>query len=70
VIVIAEGVAGPGWESGWPSTENWIGHPSGTEVTTFNVAYDVLIGLNALIGTLWVVRNWRRYRAQSAMRVA
>ena len=60
-IVIAEGLAGPGWESGWPSTEDWIGRPTGSELITFNVAYDLLIGLNAAIGTAWVIRAWRKY---------
>jgi glycine/D-amino acid oxidase-like deaminating enzyme len=33
----------------------------GPELVTFNVAYSLLIGLNALIGTVWVVLAWRRY---------
>jgi hypothetical protein len=60
-IVIAEGLAGPGWQSGWPSTEDWIGRPTGSELIAFNVAYDVLIGLNVVIGTVWVILAWRRY---------
>jgi protease PrsW len=60
-IVIAEGLAGPGWQSGWPSTEDWIGTPNGSELVAFNVAYDVFIGLNAVIGTVWVILAWRRY---------
>jgi protease PrsW len=66
-IVIAEGLAGPGWQSGWPSTEDWIGTPNGSELVAFNVAYDAFIGLNAVIGTVWVILAWRRYgRAQKA----
>ena len=34
--------------------------------TTFNVAYGVLIGANALVGTVWVIGRWRHYRAQGA----
>jgi RsiW-degrading membrane proteinase PrsW (M82 family) len=64
-ILVAKGVAGDGWHAEWPNTESWIGSPSGGELTTFNVAYDVLVGLNALIGTVWLVRRWRAYRAQT-----
>jgi len=34
----------------------------------FNVFYDVLLGLWALIGAVWVVLAWRHYahKAQSA----
>jgi protease PrsW len=60
-VVIAEGFSGPGWQSGWPSTEEWIGTPTGSELVTFNVAYALLIGLNAVIGTAWVILAWRRY---------
>jgi RsiW-degrading membrane proteinase PrsW (M82 family) len=60
-VVIAEGISGPGWQSGWPSTEDWIGTPTGSELVTFNVAYGLLIGLNAVIGTVWVILAWRKY---------
>jgi hypothetical protein len=40
--------------------------PTGAELTTFNVAYGVLIGANALVGTVWIIRRWRHYRAQGA----
>jgi RsiW-degrading membrane proteinase PrsW (M82 family) len=68
-IVIAEGLAGPGWPSDWPSTEDWIGTPTGSELVAFNVAYTALIGLNAVVGTAWVILAWRRYgRARAAER--
>ena len=60
-ILIAQGLVGPGWDAGWPNTEDWIGIPTGSELITFNVAYDVLIGLNAIVGTAWVILAWRRY---------
>jgi protease PrsW len=66
-IVIAEGLVGPGWQSGWPSTEDWIGSPTGSELIAFNATYDVLIAVNAVIGTAWVILAWRRYgRARAA----
>ena len=68
--MIARGLAGDGWDAGWPATEEWIGRPTGAELTTFNVAYGVLIGANALVGTVWVISRWRHYRAQGAGAVA
>ena len=65
-ITIARGLAGDGWDAGWPATDEWIGRPTGAELTTFNVAYGVLIGANALVGTVWVINRWRHYRAQGA----
>ena len=64
-ILVARGLAGD-WELAWPDTEAWIGTPTGSELITFNVTYDVLIGLNCVIGTIWLVRRWRRYRAEAA----
>ena len=66
-ILIAKGVAGDGWQAEWPETESWIGSPTGAELTTFNLAYDVLIGINALIGMVWLIRRWRRYRAEGSV---
>jgi protease PrsW len=60
-IIVARGLFGDGWETGWPNTEEWIGTPTGSELIAFNVTYDLLIGLNALIGTAWIVLAWRRY---------
>jgi protease PrsW len=65
-ILVAKGVAGDGWQAEWPKTERWIGSPTGGELTTFNIAYDVFIGLNALIGTVWLIRRWRAYRAEAS----
>jgi protease PrsW len=65
-ILIAQGLEGSGWDAGWPNTEQWIGMPTGSELWAFNVAYAVLIGLNCLIGTVWIVRRWRRYAEQPA----
>ena len=64
-IVIAEGLTGDGWHADWPNTDDWIGSPSGNELIAFDVAYDLLIGLNALVGTVWIIRRWRRYRAEA-----
>ena len=64
-ILVARGFAGD-WEFGWPNTEGWIGTPTGSELITFNITYTLLIGLNSVIGTVWVVRRWRRYRTEAA----
>jgi protease PrsW len=60
-IMIAQGVAGSGWDAGWPNTEDWIGTPTGSDLVAFNVSYSLLIAANAIIGTAWVVLAWRRY---------
>ena len=66
-ILVARGLVGDGWHAEWPNTEDWIGSPTGSDLLVFNVSYDVLIALNALIGTLWIVLAWRRYgRAEPA----
>ena len=65
-ILIAKGVAGDGWQAEWPDTESWIGSPTGGELTTYNLAYAVFIGLNALIGTVWLIRRWRAYGAAAS----
>jgi RsiW-degrading membrane proteinase PrsW (M82 family) len=65
-ILLAQGLVDGSWDAGWPSTEDWIGNPTGAELTAFNITYDVLIGLNALLGTIWVVRRWRKYRAEGS----
>jgi RsiW-degrading membrane proteinase PrsW (M82 family) len=65
-ILIAEGVAGDGWVAEWPNTESWIGSPTGSELWTFVVVHSVLLGVNALIGTVWVIRRWRQYRVEGA----
>jgi RsiW-degrading membrane proteinase PrsW (M82 family) len=64
-ILVARGFAGD-WRLEWPNTEAWIGSPTGSELITFNLTYDLLIGINAVIGTAWVVHRWRRYRAEAA----
>jgi RsiW-degrading membrane proteinase PrsW (M82 family) len=68
-IVIAQGLVDGDWDAGWPNTDEWIGAPTGAELTAFNLTYDLLIGINALIGTIWIVRRWRSYRAEGAERV-
>lgn len=65
-ILIAEGVEGDGWTFTWPDAETWVGEPTGGRLIVFQVAYDVLIVLNAAIGASWVVRRWRRYGAADA----
>jgi hypothetical protein len=64
-ILVARGLAGD-WEFAWPNTEDWIGSPTRSELITFNLTYTLLIALNSAIGTIWLVRRWRRYRAEAA----
>lgn len=61
-IAAAQGLVADDWTSAWPKTDDWIGTPTNEELTVQTVVYHLLIGLNALIGTTWIVRRWRRYR--------
>ncbi len=66
-ILFAEAAAGAEWQVTWPNAQTWYASPTSEELLLFNVFYDVLIGINALIGTLWIVRSWRTYgRAETA----
>jgi RsiW-degrading membrane proteinase PrsW (M82 family) len=68
-VMVARGLVGDGWHAEWPNTEDWIGSPTGSDLVVFNVTYDLLIALNALIGTMWIVLAWRRYgRAETSAR--
>jgi protease PrsW len=60
-IVLAEAAAGADWQLVWPNAQTWYGAPTSEELLLFSVFYDVLLGVNALIGTLWIVRSWRTY---------
>jgi protease PrsW len=61
-ITLTEGLVGSGWRWGWPNTKAWVGTPTGRELVVWQIAYDVLVTVNAAIGTTWLVRRWRRYR--------
>jgi RsiW-degrading membrane proteinase PrsW (M82 family) len=61
-ITISEGLVGTGWHVAWPNTKRWAGSPTGDDLVVWQVAYDVLIAINAAIGTTWIVRRWRAYR--------
>jgi protease PrsW len=65
-ITISEGLVGTGWRVAWPNTKRWAGSPTGDDLIVWQVAYDVLIAVNAAIGTTWVVRRWRAYRRRAA----
>jgi protease PrsW len=58
-LAITEGLVGDHWAWGWPSAEDWIGTPTDEELMVQSVAYNVLLLLNAAIGTFWVVHMWR-----------
>jgi protease PrsW len=59
-IMITRGLEGDGWSLGWPNTQAWVGDPTGGRLILFQIIYDVLIAINALIGATWLVRRWRR----------
>jgi RsiW-degrading membrane proteinase PrsW (M82 family) len=59
-IMIGQGVAGAGWDLIWPNAQAWIETPTASARLWFNVSYDVLLALNALVGSLWLAITWRR----------
>ena len=63
-ILFAEAAAGADWQILWPNAESWYRLPTSEELVLFTVFYDGLIAINALIGTLWIVRSWRTYGRQ------
>jgi protease PrsW len=64
-IIATKGLVGDGWKADWPKTADWAGSPSGHDLFVFQVVYDVLIAVNAAVGTSWLVRRWRRSRART-----
>jgi hypothetical protein len=60
-IVITRGLVGSGWKFDWPNVAAWVGAPTGSELHTFRIVYDVLLALNGLLGTLWIIRTYRTY---------
>ena len=60
-ILLAEAAAGAEWQLIWPNAETWYGSPTSEELLLFTVFYDILLGINALVGTFWIVRSWRTY---------
>jgi RsiW-degrading membrane proteinase PrsW (M82 family) len=60
-ILITKGLEGDGWALRWPSTEAWIGEPTGGTLVVFQIVYTGLLVVNSLIGASWVVHRWRRY---------
>jgi protease PrsW len=66
-ITLTEGLVGSGWRVSWPNTKAWAGAPTGRELVVWQAAYDVLIAINAALGTMWIVRRWRTYRGVRAV---
>jgi RsiW-degrading membrane proteinase PrsW (M82 family) len=61
-IRISQWLGGAGLEVGWPNTADWVGTPTGGDLTRFTFSYDVLLGILALIGLVWAIRRWRAYQ--------
>ena len=65
-ILLTKGLRGEGWTLEWPNTEAWVGAPTEGELVTFNVVYDALLLVNAVIGVAWIIHNWRKYGAAAS----
>jgi hypothetical protein len=51
--MLAQGVTGEGWDLAWPNAQAWIALPSPQALVWFNVFYNGLLAVNALIGLTW-----------------
>ena len=60
-IMLAQGVTGKAWALVWPNAQAWITLPSPQALLWYNVFYNGLLAVNALIGLTWVVTSWRKY---------
>jgi protease PrsW len=60
-IMLARAVTGEGWDLVWPNAQAWITLPSSEALVWFNVFYNGLLAVNALIGLTWIVTSWRTY---------
>jgi protease PrsW len=61
-IRISQGLGGDGWTLGWPDTAAWVGTPTGADLVRFQVIYDALLAINAIVGLTWALRRWRAYQ--------
>jgi protease PrsW len=60
-IMLARGVTEGGWDLAWPNAQAWITLPSPNALVWFNVFYNGLLAVNALVGLTWILTSWRTY---------
>jgi RsiW-degrading membrane proteinase PrsW (M82 family) len=60
-IRVSLALGGDAWRVSWPNTESWPGEPSGAELWRFQIVYDALLVILALIGYVWAFRCWRAF---------
>lgn len=58
-IMVANGATGAGWHLMWPNAQAWARTPTSAARIWFDVAYDGLLALLAIVGTAWIARAWR-----------
>jgi RsiW-degrading membrane proteinase PrsW (M82 family) len=61
-IRVSQWLGGADLEFGWPNTADWVGSPTGGDLTRFTFAYDTFLGILAVIGIVWAIRRWRAYQ--------
>jgi hypothetical protein len=67
-VMLSEGVTGAGWTLRWPNQEFWSVEPSAGQLVWFNVFYDAILAIVALIGLVWILREWHVYGGWRAAR--
>ena len=60
-IMLTKGFIGEGWSWSWPQVAAWVGVPTKGDLVFFHTMYDVLLFVNAAIGTWWVVHEYRKH---------
>ncbi len=60
-VALSKGVSGVGWALVWPNEEHWALEPSAQELVWFNVFYNGILVVLALVGLIWILREWRVY---------
>ena len=60
-VMLSKGVTGVGWALVWPNKELWAVEPSARELLWSTAFYNAILVVLALIGLVWVLREWRVY---------
>ena len=69
-VMLTKGfVLDEGWHVLWPNAQIWVVTPSGSALAWFNTFYTALLVLWGLIGTVWIILDWRHYGRRRAAAV-
>ena len=70
-VMLTKGlVLDEGWHVLWPNAQIWVVTPSASGLAWFNTFYTALLVLWSLIGTAWIIHDWRHYGRRRAAAAA